>query len=527
MASEDTLFINPAPGGYLNTRLSDARVLVDGDTEPKRLGTALAEGGGGAVTEIIAGAGIEVDQGTGAVTVSATVGAGNAIRGTTPTTDVAPGFALAQGGNASPQATGANQDGAPLYLFGGIGSRFFTVVDFSVLSGVSFTITINGTGTTYTEGVEWTAATSNNATATSIAAAIGGIAAAVGANVYITPAATTRTLTISSGDNNLLPTSGTNGIAGGGPFAPTLITNVPGGDLLFTTTPTAPGSPAPSMQFNPASGADTANADVGEGGNVVFTISSGGTCNSGNGNGGSAGDIYFNGSLGGNGSGTGNGGDGTDINFSTQNGGTGVVGGRGGDIFIDISGAAGGGGGARNGQYRILGLPTSDPAVADAVYSENGFLVRSGTVAQISQNRVTTAQFDKTNDTTLADIPALEVDVAAAGTYIFEATLFTISNIGTGVKAAIGGTCTATSIIYEGTTYSAGVSVASAATRTTTKGNAVGGVTAVTVARIDITGTIVVNAAGTLTVQFAENAGIAATTSSVLINSKFVVTRVS
>lgn len=136
---------------------------------------------------------------------------------------------------------------------------------------------------------------------------------------------------------------------------------------------------------------------------------------------------------------------------------------------------------------------------------------------------VTTAQFDKTNDTTLANIPGLSVNVDV-GTFAFEATLYTTSNVGTGVKAAVAGTCTASSFICEADTVAAGVVTQS---RTTTKGNAVGGVTAVTAARIDIKGTIVVSVAGTLTVQFAENAGIAATISSVLVNSTFIVTRIS
>lgn len=160
----------------------------------------------------------------------------------------------------------------------------------------------------------------------------------------------------------------------------------------------------------------------------------------------------------------------------------------------------------------------------------NGSVMRLGVgpeTAKIGNTVVTTAQFDKTNDTTLANIPGLSANVVAGGTYTFGATLFTVSDVGTGVKAAIAGTCTATSIIYEGTLYAAGISVASGATRTTTKGNVVASLTTTTVARIDITGTIVVANAGTLTVQFAENAAIALTTSSVLINSKFQVTRVS
>lgn len=55
-------------------------------------------------------------------------------------------------------------------------SAIVTIVDYTALSGD--TITINGTNitnTTVTEGVDWTAATSNNATATSLASALDGV----------------------------------------------------------------------------------------------------------------------------------------------------------------------------------------------------------------------------------------------------------------------------------------------------------------------------------------------------------------
>ena len=52
---------------------------------------------------------------------------------------------------------------------------------------------------------------------------------------------------------------------------------------------------------------------------------------------------------------------------------------------------------------------------------------------------------------------------------------------------------------------------------------AVGGVTSVTAAFTQITGTITVNAAGTLTCQFAQNASNA-TASSVLVGSTFILT---
>ncbi len=132
-------------------------------------------------------------------------------------------------------------------------------------------------------------------------------------------------------------------------------------------------------------------------------------------------------------------------------------------------------------------------------------------------------QFDKTNDT-LANVTDLSVSVVTGKTYAFRAVLFTTSNVAAGVKAAIAGTCTATAINYEGLTIDA--AVIAAQSRTTTKGNAVGAVTAVTVAMIRIEGSIVVNAAGTLVVQFAQNV-INAAASSVLVGSTFEVVQIA
>jgi len=134
----------------------------------------------------------------------------------------------------------------------------------------------------------------------------------------------------------------------------------------------------------------------------------------------------------------------------------------------------------------------------------------------LSDKRVTT-QFNKTSDTTLANVTGLSVTLTTGLAYRIEADLFTSSNVGGGVKFAIGGTATATSIVYEGMTYSGGTITQ---TRATALGTEVGGVTAVTAAYHRITGTIVVNAAGTLTVQFAQNASNG-TASSVLVNSTF------
>jgi len=150
--------------------------------------------------------------------------------------------------------------------------------------------------------------------------------------------------------------------------------------------------------------------------------------------------------------------------------------------------------------------------IGDGAANTNGWMQWAG------QARVTT-QFDKTNNT-LGNVTGLTVNVQAGRTYESSATLYTTSNIAAGVQAAIAGTCTATAIIYEGETTAA--AAVGAQTRATALATAVGAVTAVTAARIDIEGTITVNAAGTLTVQFAQNVTNAAA-SSVLVGSVFTV----
>lgn len=135
------------------------------------------------------------------------------------------------------------------------------------------------------------------------------------------------------------------------------------------------------------------------------------------------------------------------------------------------------------------------------------------------QSRVST-QFDVTSNDVLANVTGLSVTVTAGKAYSFVATLYTTSNVAGGVKAAIAGTATATAIIYEGQTTAA--AVIGAQTRSTALGTTVGAITAVTVARIDICGTITVNGGGTLTVQFAQNAS-SGSASSVLVGSTFIV----
>ena len=170
-------------------------------------------------------------------------------------------------------------------------------------------------------------------------------------------------------------------------------------------------------------------------------------------------------------------------------------------------------------------FPASTDTIMGLAQTETITGVKTFTPGFISTiNTVVTSQFDKTANTTLANITGLSATLVAAKTYVFEAFMYTTSNVAGGVKFAIAGTATATSIIYECLVDDS--AVLSAQTRATALGTAVGGVTAVTVAYAVITGTIVVNAGGTLTVQFAQNASNGAA-SSVLVGSSFMITRIT
>lgn len=181
----------------------------------------------------------------------------------------------------------------------------------------------------------------------------------------------------------------------------------------------------------------------------------------------------------------------------------------------------------------VIGLsnqtaPTSSPANMVQLFSQTlsgsdaNLFVRNeagtGGNERISglRKRVST-QFDATSTTTLANVTGLTFNVEAGKPYGFSATIFTTSNVAGGVKLAIGGTATATSIIYKGESDNGGTITD---TRVTSLGSVVCAVTAATVEDCEIKGTILVNAAGTITVQFAQNVSNG-TASSVLVGSRF------
>jgi hypothetical protein len=144
---------------------------------------------------------------------------------------------------------------------------------------------------------------------------------------------------------------------------------------------------------------------------------------------------------------------------------------------------------------------------------EFGWFVQGG-IKRVS------AQFDKASSTTLANVTGLSVNVIAGRTYSFEANLFVNADVTGGSKYSIGGTATATAIIFEIELLDDGTNGLTIADRQTALAGA-SGQAGTTAGRCRIKGLITVNAGGTLTVTFAQN--VAGGTSSVLVGSDFIV----
>jgi hypothetical protein len=165
------------------------------------------------------------------------------------------------------------------------------------------------------------------------------------------------------------------------------------------------------------------------------------------------------------------------------------------------------------GTTKIIGIGTGantpDTAfsrvVAGVMAFGNGTLGNtSGWLQWGGQARVT-ADFSVTSSVTLVNVTGLTVNVAAGRTYHFETELYVTDAAAGGVQAAIAGTATATAIQYTG--YTIDNNAIKGQTNATALATAIGSTITVFTAGIvvRITGIITVNAAGTLTVQMAQN----------------------
>lgn len=132
-------------------------------------------------------------------------------------------------------------------------------------------------------------------------------------------------------------------------------------------------------------------------------------------------------------------------------------------------------------------------------------------------------QFDKTSNTTLADITGLSVPLGAGITYGFRAILDYDADATGGHKYAIAGTATATAIRYMIKSLDIATGAYVIASRHTSLGSA-DSEAGSTSGQSIIEGYITVNAAGTLTVQFAQDTGN--NTSSILAGSNLEVWKI-
>lgn len=149
------------------------------------------------------------------------------------------------------------------------------------------------------------------------------------------------------------------------------------------------------------------------------------------------------------------------------------------------------------------------------------YICNAGTWITFSPgNRVSflTSQFDKTN-TTFTDIPGLTQTVTAGERWGIRAILHTAPSALGGFKYQLTGTATVTQIIYTGKAFDTALGLITNSNRLTVLGGNIiaFGATSPLAVHGEIDGEILVNAGGTLVLQFAQS--VASGTSSVLPGS--------
>ena len=177
------------------------------------------------------------------------------------------------------------------------------------------------------------------------------------------------------------------------------------------------------------------------------------------------------------------------------------------------------------------GAMTRPPAAADAGLIRvtagvvgpgvNSVGIANGWLQWGGEARVTSNFSGASSNIALADITGLSVNVQAGRTYAFYAYLACqTTTAAAGLRAGIGGTCTATNIVYDG--YCLDTNTTKGQARAAALGGVVansGTLTTATGAIIEIQGEITVNVAGTLTVQIAQSVSTAASPPVVLQGS--------
>ena len=172
----------------------------------------------------------------------------------------------------------------------------------------------------------------------------------------------------------------------------------------------------------------------------------------------------------------------------------------------------------------VIGGTTSSTGTFTTLTASNvNFGTALTTAIGGSVGAICTAPFSTTS-TALSAVSGLSVSTVSSATYVFEAYLQGTANAAAGLKVGMGqGTATVSSFasdswMYNGTTVSGQTQSASYA------GPQIASTAAFTTATI--TGTVVTNAAGTFTIQAAQNAANA-TSTTILKNSYLLLTRIA
>lgn len=176
----------------------------------------------------------------------------------------------------------------------------------------------------------------------------------------------------------------------------------------------------------------------------------------------------------------------------------------------------------------ILAVRLADDSADAAITASTATASANGSnlLDQIRPNYVIcTAQLDKATNTTLATATGLSIALVAGKTYFIKGWLSTTSGASGGLKIALiaSGGLTATSARFQAFAWNGTTAVANT-TVTALASNIVANTAIIT--DVYIEGSIVVNAAGTVNVQMAQNASDAAT-SSIFAGSTFAAVRIN
>ena len=145
----------------------------------------------------------------------------------------------------------------------------------------------------------------------------------------------------------------------------------------------------------------------------------------------------------------------------------------------------------------VTTLSTTGAVTGVTTLTASGAIVGVGTTI----GGIATGSYSQASNTTLANVTGLVATVVAGGTYIVSGYLATTNNGTGGIKLSLGGTATATTFVADTWVYN--TTTVTAEANVSSLGSLYSGAVAATA--VDINGTLVVNAGGTVQLQAAQN----------------------